>query len=173
MSIRLSLVAVLIGLLGTPAMASWQIGGGPVIVSFEDDLSDVDTGIGGLFSGAYQHSDHFAFDFSVGGSIHEEDRGNEDAFYSFILIGGKLTFGEGNTRPYLAFGISLNYIDFDEFQEISGEGLYFGLGADFLIKESHSVNVSYRVNDWDGEDDEFDYDIETGYLFGAYNFRFK
>ena len=125
-----------------------------------------------LFSGAFQQSDLFAFDFTVGGSIHDEDRANEQAFYSFILVGGKLTFGEGNTRPYVAVGISLNFIEFDEFQDIDGEGLYYGLGAEFLIKDKHSVNLSYRVNDWDGEDEEFDYDVDTGYLFAAYNFRF-
>ena len=173
MKIRILIAICLLWLFCAPAMASWQIGGGPVLVSFDDDLSDVDTGFGGLFSAAYQHSDLFAFDFAVGGSIHEEDLQNEDAFYSFILVGGKLTFVEGDTRPYVTFGISLNYIDFDEFEEIDGDGLYFGIGADFLIRESHSVNVSYRVNEWDGEDDVFDYDIETGYLFGAYNFRFK
>lgn len=160
-------------LISPVAMASgWQIGGGVALVNFDDDLEDVDSGIGGVFSAAYQHNRHFAFDFAVGGSVHEEDRANEDAVYSFVLAGGKLTLGEGDTRPYIAFGISFNYIDFDEFQEIDGDGTYFAIGADFLIRDSHSVNISFRSNQWDGEDDESDYDVDSEYLLAAYNFRF-
>ena len=156
------------------SMAGWQIGGGAAFVSFDDDLEDVDSGLGGVFSATYRHTELFGFDFALGGSVHEEDIADDDALYSFIMIGGKLTFGEGDTRPYVALGITLNYIDLEEFEEIDGDGTYWAIGADFIISDSHSVNVSFRGNDWDGDGDDtdIDYDVDTEYLLAAYNFHF-
>ena len=70
-------------------------------------------------------------------------------------------------------GGSVQSVDFDEFDTISGEAVYRGIGADFLISKNHAINFTYRVSDWDEADDVFDYDISNSYIGVACNFRFS
>jgi opacity protein-like surface antigen len=150
----------------------WQIGGGGQYVEFGDDLDDVDSGFGAIFSAAYHQSRFLGFDFQVGLSGHEEDIEDGDVAYVYGMAGLKLLLAAGDVKPYLAAGISFHSVGFEEFDTISGEGLYYGIGLDIGVAPRHAINISYRVSDWDGEDDVFDYDIENGYLGVAYNFRF-
>lgn len=154
------------------AQADWRLGGGAQWVGFDDDLEDVDSGFGLIFSAAFQANDLVALDLQLGSSVHDENLADEFAFYGYAMVGGRLVFSNGNLQPYVALGLSFNTVDFDEFDTISGRGVYWGLGADVLISQNHSINVSYRVSDWDGEDDVFDYDVSNTYLGGAYNYRF-
>jgi len=89
------------------------------------------------------------------------------------MIGAKYSFSSSQVQPYIAGDLTLNSVEFDEFDTISGEGVYWGIGADILISENHAISVSYRVSEWDGEDDVFDYDVSNSYFGVAYNFRFS
>ena len=156
-----------------PAIAEgWQIGGGGQYVEFDDDLDEVDSGFGAIFSASYRQSRYLGFDFQVGLSGHEEDRKDGDVGYVYGMAGLQFLMASGDVVPYLAAGISLHSVGFEEFDTISGEGIYYGIGVDIAVAPRHSINISYRVSDWDGEDDDFDYDIENSYLGVAYNFRF-
>ena len=109
----------------------------------------------------------------LGSSVHDENLADEFAFYGYAMVGGRIVFSSGSVQPYLTLGLTLNSVDFDEFDTISGEGVYWGVGADFLISQNHSINFSYRASDWNGEDDVFDYDVGNTYFGVAYNFRFS
>lgn len=155
------------------ALASgWQLGGGGQYVEFDDDLDDVDSGFGIIFSAAYQQSRYLGFDFQVGLSAHEEDRADEDAGYAYGMAGIKFLLASGEVVPYLTAGISVHSVAFDEFDTISGEGIYYGIGAEIKLASRHAINISYRFSDWDGDDDDFDYDVNNTYLGVAYNFHF-
>lgn len=151
---------------------AWRLGGGGQSVGFGDDLDDVDRGFGVFFSGAFQHGS-ISLDLQLGSSGHDENRADELAFYSYAMIGAKYSFSSSQVQPYIAGDLTLNSVEFDELDTISGEGVYWGIGADILISENHAISVSYRVSEWDGEDDVFDYDVSNSYFGVAYNFRFS
>ncbi len=88
------------------------------------------------------------------------------------MLGGKFSFGDGGFRPYVTGGISKNSVDFENFDEITGDGTYWGIGADIFINQNHVINVSYRLNDWEGDDSVFDYDVSNKMLTVSYNFYF-
>jgi len=171
-----AILPMLVILLGLPAhsalAAGWQIGGGGQFVDFDDDLDGIDSGFGGIFSAAYRQSEFIGFDFQVGVSGHEDDDLDEDAGYAYGMAGIKLFLSTADVVPYLAAGISVHSVAFDDADTISGEGLYFGVGADFKLSARHSLNISYRVSEWDGEDDDNDYDVGSTYFGVAYNFHF-
>lgn len=151
---------------------SWRLGGGLQTVDFDDDLDLVDPALGIIFSGSYQQGS-ISLDLQAGSSVHDEDLADELASYGYAMVGARFSLGSGSVQPYITAGLSLHSIAFDEFDTITGEGVYWGVGADFLISTNHAINLSYRVSDWDGEDDDFDYDISNSYLGVAYNFRFS
>jgi opacity protein-like surface antigen len=179
------LVFALSGFTHQAQAGAWHLGGGVQWVEFGDDLDLVDEGFGVIFSAAYQQNDIFSLDIQLGSSAHETVIDDDDYddydfyddddynFYGYAMIGGKLSFSPGKVQPYVTVGISFHSIDFDEFDTVSGEGAYWGIGADFLITPNHAINASYRESDWDGEDDIFDYDVNNSYLGIAYNYRFS
>ena len=150
----------------------WQLGGGGQYVEFDDDLDFVDSGFGAIFSASYRHSRFLGFDFQVGLSAHEEDLADDDAAYVYGMAGFQVPLSESEVVPYLAAGLSIHSVGFEEFDTISGEGFYYGIGVDIGLARRHSINISYRISEWDGDDDDFDYDVENSYLGVAYNFKF-
>jgi len=186
------LVLALSGFTHQAQAGAWRLGGGLQWVEFGDDLDLVDEGFGVIFSAAYQYNDIFSLDFQLGSSAHETVIDDDDDdyyfyddddyyfyddddynFYGYVMIGGKFSFSPGKVQPYVTVGISLHSIDFDKFDTVSGEGTYWGIGADVLITPNHAINVSYRESDWDGENDNFDFDVNNSYLAVAYNYRFS
>jgi len=166
------LLCAAIGFTQAAQAGAWRLGGGGQSVGFGDDLDDVDRGFGAYFSGAYQ-VDNISLDLQLGSSVHDEIRADELAFYAYAMVGAKFSLPLNQFQPYITAGLTFNSVDFDEFDTISGEGVYWGIGSDILISNNHAINVSYRVSDWDGEDDVFDYDISNSYFGVAYNFRFN
>ena len=182
--VTILLLITLAGFTQQSQAGAWRLGGGVQWVEFEDDLELVDEGFGVIFSAAYQQNDIFSLDIQLGSSAHETVLDDDDDdyyfydddeynYYGYVMIGGKFSFSTSKVQPYVTVGISLHSIDFDKFDTISGEGIYWGIGSDILITPNHAINVSYRVSDWDGEDDFFDYDISNSYLGVAYNYRFS
>lgn len=152
----------------------WYVGGGGQTVSFGDDLESIDNGIGFLFSGGYDFDSHFGVELMSGASFHDDGiTFNGYATHSYVLTGGKLSLGNDSFSPYLVAGISLHVVDFEFFEEISGSGIYFGIGADIAISDQSKLNISFRRSNWDGEDSVFDYDVTTNMFTVAYNYYFS
>ncbi len=169
--------------LSFPAQAEgWFLGGGIVDVSFEDDLSDIDSGYGLTFSGGYQYDDLLSAEILSSFSYHDEPGFDDDVLHISIMGGAKFSVGGGKFRPYGVVGISLNVIefgdfddlddddDFDDFDEIDGIGVYFGFGADILVARQHAINIGYRSNRWNGTGDGRDLDVRADMFSVAYNF---
>ena len=151
----------------------WYLGGGAVTSNLEDDLDDeISQGFGFALVAGYSTGDLFGIEFLLSTAIHEEDVTDGDLSNDTIMLGGKFSFGGPTFRPYIAGGISDNSVDFDNFDEITGDGTYWGIGADIFINQNHVINVSYRLNDWEGDDSVFDYDVSNKMLTVAYNFYF-
>ena len=170
---KLFLILFLLFGLGQQASAEgWYVGGGLSKIGFSKDLNGVDDANGLAFLGGYRFANNISTELMVTSSLHDEEFLNGDAAYGSILGGGKFSFGSGQFQPYLAIGISLQVIDFDFFEEITGAGTYLGIGADIYAARNHVVNFSVRNNTWDGEDTFFDYDNKTRYVTFAYNYYF-
>ena len=151
----------------------WYLGGGAVTSNLEDDLDDeISQGFGFVFLAGYSTGDLFGIEFLLSTAIHEEDVTDGDLSNDTIMLGGKFSFFGPTFRPYIAGGISDNSVDFDNFDEVTGDGTYWGIGADIFINQNHVINVSYRLNDWEGDDSVFDYDVSNKMLTVAYNFYF-
>jgi len=151
----------------------WYLGGGAVTSNLEDDLDDeISQGFGFVFLAGYSTGDLFGIEFLLSTAIHEEDVTDGDLSNDTIMLGGKFSFFGPTFRPYVAGGISNNSVDFDNFDEVTGDGTYWGIGADIFINQNHVINVSYRLNDWEGDDSVFDYDVSNKMLTVAYNFYF-
>ena len=151
----------------------WYVGGGGQTVSFGDDLQDIDNGIGFIFNGGYDFNNNFGVDLITGVSIHDDSLSNGYAVQNFVLVGGKASLSSDSFNPYLVAGISLHVVDFEFFEDISGSGVYFGVGADIFISKQGALNISFRTSDWDGEDSVFDYDVTTDFVSVAYNYYFS
>lgn len=152
----------------------WYIGGGAAISNLGDDLDDdIDQGFGFAFSAGYGATSLFGIEVLLSSTIHEEDITDDWVLNDTLMLGAKFNFGDGGFRPYVVGGISANAVDFDNFDEITGDGTYWGIGADIFINAKHAINVSYRINDWEGDDDLFDYDVSNKMLTVAYNFHFS
>jgi len=154
----------------------WYVGGGIQGVSFEDELDDIDSGNGVTFSGGFRSDELFSAELLVGGSFHEDAIFDEDVFQFSVLAGAKLSSGSDTVQPFVVAGISLNVVDFDDvdnFDEISGVGLYWGIGLDVFLADQHALNIGYRSNSWDGENDDFDFDVTTDMVTIAYTFHFS
>ncbi len=151
----------------------WYVGGGAQSVSFEDDLQNIDNGIGIIFSGGYDFNKNFGIDLMTGGSFHDESLLNSYAVQSFVMVGGKASLGSDSFNPYLVAGVSYHVVDFEFFEEISGSGVYFGVGADIFISKQSALNISFRTSDWNGDDSVFDYNVTTDFVSVAYNYYFS
>jgi len=151
----------------------WYLGGGAVTSNLEDDLDDdISQGFGAAFSAGYSVNDLFGIEFLLSSAIHDEDITDGYVINDTFMVGGKFSFGGEGFRPYVAGGISRNTVDFENFDEITGDGVYWGIGADIFINQNHVINISYRLNDWEGDDSVFDYDVRNKMLTVAYNFYF-
>lgn len=152
----------------------WYVGGGIVKASFEDDLQSIDSGNGLAFNGGYGFNENFSVDLLSGVSIHDGSIFTGNIAQSFVMGGGKFSFGSDTFRPYLLAGISLHFVDFEFFTEsITGNGIYWGVGADIFVSKQGALNFSLRSSDWDGEDSLLDYNVTTEVVTFAYNFYFS
>lgn len=152
----------------------WYVGGGIVKASFEDDLQSIDSGNGLAFNGGFGFNENFSVDLLSGISIHDGGIFTGDIAQGFIMAGGKFSFGTDTFRPYLLAGISLHIVDFEFFTEdITGNGVYWGVGADIFVSKQGALNFSLRSSDWDGEDSLLDYNVTTEIVTIAYNFYFS
>jgi opacity protein-like surface antigen len=164
----------LIACLAPPSQAgNWYVGGGLQGVSFEDDLEAIDSAVGITFSGGYHSDGLISAELLAGGSYHEDAFQDEDVEQFSIMGGAKISFGSDLFQPFVSAGISLNVVDIDHFDEITGAGLYWGIGADIFVADQHAINIGFRSNSWDGENDDFDFDVRTETLTIAYNFHFS
>ena len=152
---------------------NWYVGGGLQGVSFEDDLEAIDSAVGITFSGGYRSDELISAELLAGSSYHEDAFLGEDVEQFSIMGGAKISFGSDSFQPFVSAGISLNVVDIDHFDEITGAGLYWGIGADIFVADQHAINVGFRSNSWDGENDDFDFDVKTETLTIAYNFHFS
>jgi opacity protein-like surface antigen len=153
---------------------NWYVGGGLQGVSFEDDFDEIDSGAGITFSGGYHSDELISAELLAGSSYHEDAFRDEDVDQFSIMGGAKISFGDESFKPFVSAGISLNVVDIDHYDDITGAGFYWGVGADIFVAEQHAINVGYRSNKWDGEsdDDDIDFDVETNTLTVAYTFHF-
>ena len=164
----------------------WFVGGGLNVVSFEDDLSSVDSGGGFQVSGGYQFDELMSAEIISGFSGHDESSYNDDVVQASVLAGIKLSLDGEKFRPYGSLGFSLNVLefgdfdeldddeDFEDFEEVDGFGIYFGFGADIFVARKHAINVGFRVNSWDGDgDDDIELDIRTHTFSIAYAYYFS
>ncbi len=176
MKIRYAFVVILCSLLlfaGSNGWAAgWYLGGGIESVSFDDDLEGIDDGSGLVFSFGYRFSSLFALDGLWGASIHDEDAAGGEAAQGNLLGGVKLIFSDKQFQPYVTAGLSGHAVDFDFFEEITGGGFYWGLGADIFVADKHAIGIGYRSSSWDGEDRVFDYDVTTQIFTIVYNYHF-
>ena len=151
----------------------WYLGGGTVSANLEDDdVDEINRGYGAAFNAGYRASDLFGIEILLSSTIHDEDITDGDVFSDTLMVGGKFSFGGDDFRPYVVAGISQNTIEFDNFDDIDGDGTYWGIGADVSISQKHVINISYRLNDWEGDDSSFDYDFSNKMFTIAYNFYF-
>ena len=151
----------------------WYVGGGAATSNLEDDLDeDISQGFGFAFSAGYSANELFGLEVLLSSTAHDEDVTDGYLINNTLMLGGKFSFGRDTFRPYVAGGISLNSVDFENFEDIDGDGIYWGFGADIFINQNHDINVSYRFNDWDGDDSVFDYDVGNKMITVAYNFYF-
>ena len=151
----------------------WYVGGGAQRVSFEDDLAVVSNTSGFSVGGGYGFNEVFSIELMQNGSIQNDSTINGYVLHSSFLGGGKFSFGTDNFRPYLAAGVSIHVVDFEFFEEITGSGTYWGVGADIFLAKQHALNVSIKTSNWNGEDSVFDYDVTTKFVTVAYNFYFS
>jgi hypothetical protein len=185
-------LAVLLGLVILAAFSAqshaeggWYLGGGVDFVSFEDDLKDIDEGVGFTFSGGYRYSENWSAEILAGGSYHDADGLDDDTLQSHLMGGAKYSFGGDSFKPYGVVGFSWNRLSFgdvenvdeiddlDDFDSITGLGVYVGIGADIFVARSHAINVGFRTNRWSGDNDNTDYDVREDIFSVAYNFYFK
>ena len=166
-------IIILPGFAGLSHAQGWYVGGGLQKVSFEDDLAVVDGASGFSAGGGYGFNEMFSMDLMSNGSIQDDSTFNGYVVHWSFLGGGKLSFGTDRFRPYLAAGISFHVVDFEFFEEITGSGTYWGVGADIFLAKQHALNISFRSSDWNGKDPVFDYDITTEFVTVAYNFYFS
>ena len=177
-AMRKSLVSKLLGLflifsLTPPSQAgNWYVGGGLQGVSFEDDLEVIDSAVGTTFSGGYHSDGLISAELLAGSSYHEDAFLGEDVEHYSVLGGAKISFGSDLFKPFVSAGISLNLVDIDHYDEITGVGFYWGVGGDIFVAERHAINVGYRSNKWDGESDDYDFDVKTETLTIAYTYHF-
>ncbi len=142
--------------------------------NLEDDLDeDISQGFGLAFSAGYSANDLFGIELLLSLVSHDEDITDGYVLNDTFMVGGKFSFGGESFRPYAAVGISRNSVDFENFDEITGDGTYWGIGADISINQNHVINISYRLNDWEGDDSVFDYDVSNKMLTVAYNYYFS
>jgi hypothetical protein len=166
-----------------PAQAEgWFLGGGIFGSSFEDDLERIDTGVGLTFSGGYQFDELLSAEILAGFAAHDEALFDNDLVQFSILTGIKFSMGGDKFRPYGSVGLSLNVIefgdfddlededDFEDFREIDGFGLYAGFGADIFVARSHAINIGFRTNRWTGKGDNIDVDVRNDMLTLSYAF---
>jgi opacity protein-like surface antigen len=159
--------------LTAPSQAgNWYVGGGLQGVSFEKDLDEIDDAAGITFSGGYHSDGLISGELLAGSSYREDGYQNEDVEQFSVLLGAKIPFGEDSFRPFVSAGISLNVVDVDSFDEITGAGFYWGVGADIFVADRHAINIGYRSNTWDGENDNYDFDVRTETLTVAYTYHF-
>lgn len=152
----------------------WYVGGGAVSSNLEDDLDEgINQGFGPAFIGGYSVNDFFGVEVLLSLTDHDEDVTDGYVINDTFMVGGKFSFGRENFKPYAAVGISRNSVDFENFDEITGDGTYWGIGADIFINQNHVINISYRLNDWEGDDSVFDYDVSNKMLTVAYNYYFN
>ena len=158
----------------TPASeaGNWYVGGGLQGVSFDKDLDDIDNEVGLTFSGGYHSDGLISGELLAGGSYHEDGYEDEDVEHFSVMLGAKIPIGKDSFRPFVSGGISLNVVDIDHVDEITGAGFYWGIGADIFVAERHAINVGYRSNTWDGENDDDDFDVRTNTLTVAYTYHF-
>ena len=165
---------LLTGISNQSRAEGWYVGGGGQSVSFGDDLRTIDNGIGILFSGGYDFDKHFGAELMSGVSFHDDGVTRFGyATNSYILAGGKFSLGNDSFKPYLVAGISLHAVDFEFFREITGNGIYFGIGADIALSGRSKLNISFRTSDWDGDDSIVSFDVTTDMVTIAYNFYFS
>jgi hypothetical protein len=175
---RIALISMLpvlffiVGLTQPSQAANWYVGGGLQGVSFEDDLEAIDSAVGLTFSGGYHSDGLISAELLAGSSYHEDAFQDEDVDHFSILGGAKISFGDDSFQPFISSGISLNLVDIDHFDEITGAGFYWGIGADIFVAVRHAINIGYRSNSWDGETDDDDFDVKTETLTIAYTFHF-
>ena len=151
----------------------WYVGGGAMTSNLEDDLDDeISQGFGFAVIGGYRATEIIGIELIYSSTVHDEDVSDGYLFNDTFMLGGKFSFGGERFKPYVALGITRNWVDFENFEDITGDGTYWGAGADIFINQNHAINVSYRLNDWDGDDDLFDYDVSNKMLSVAYNFYF-
>jgi opacity protein-like surface antigen len=151
---------------------NWYVGGGLQGVAFEDDLEEIDSAVGITFSGGYHSDGLISGELLAGSSYHEDAFQDEDVEHFSVLVGAKIPFGDDAFRPFISSGISLNVVDIDHFDEITGAGFYWGVGADIFVADRHAINIGYRSNTWDGENDDYDFDVRTETLTIAYTYHF-
>ena len=170
-----TLMVMILAFVAAPAWAKgWYIGGGIESVSLGDDLSDVDTGAGFGFSFGYKFSPLFALDFLWGATLHDDNLSGGEAAQGNFLVGGKFSFNDANNfQPYLTAGLASHAVDFDNFEEITGTGIYLGAGADIFFNQNHAINIGIRSSTWTGEDSGFEYDVTTGIFSVVYNYHFR
>jgi hypothetical protein len=178
-------VLLFAGLSAPLQAAGWYLGGGIISVNFGDDLDDVDRGGGITFSGGYRFDDRLSAEILAGGSYHEGSLFLDDVLQSSIMGGAKFSLGGEKFKPYGVVGISLNRLvfgdlndvdkveDLDDFDSISGPGLYLGIGADIFVAKQHVINVGFRSNRWDGENNSKNYDVRADMFSVAYNYYFS
>lgn len=168
----LSGLLLIAGLTPPSQAGNWYVGGGLQGVSFKDDLDAIDNAVGITFSGGYRSDELISAELLAGSSYHEDAFQGEDVEHFSVLGGAKISFGSDAFQPFVSAGISLNLVDIDHFDEITGAGFYWGIGADIFVAERHAINVGYRSNSWDGENDDYDFDVKTETLTIAYNYHF-
>lgn len=152
----------------------WYVGGGAVTSNLEKDLDeDISQGFGIAFSGGYSANELFGLELLLSSSVHDEDRRDGYLLNDTLMLGGKFSFGRAAVRPYVAAGISLNSVEFEYFRDIDGDGFYWGVGADIFINQHHDINVSFRLNDWEGDASTRDYDVRNRLITVAYNYYFS
>lgn len=164
---------LLVACLAPPAQAgNWYVGGGLQGVAFEEDLDEIDSAVGVTFSGGYHSDGLISGELLVGSSYHDDAIQGEDVEHFNALVGAKIPFGNDVFRPFVSAGISLNVVDIDHVDEITGAGFYWGIGADIFVAAQHAINIGYRSNTWDGENDDYNFDVRTETLTIAYAFHF-
>jgi opacity protein-like surface antigen len=163
----------------------WFLGGGIVSVNFGDDLDYVDRGGGITFSGGYRFDDRLSAEILAGGSYHQGDLFLDDVLQSSIMGGAKFSLRGEKFKPYGVVGISLNRLvfgdlsnvvkaeDLDDYDSISGLGLYWGIGADIFVAKQHAINVGFRSNRWEGKNNSKNYDVRADMFSVTYNFYFS
>ncbi|MCP4331978.1 MAG: porin family protein [Gammaproteobacteria bacterium] len=167
------------------AEGGWFLGGGVDFVGFKDDLKDIDDGVGFTFSGGYRFNDNWSAELLAGGSYHDADDLDDDTLQTHIMGGAKYSIGGDSFKPYGVVGFSWNRLafgdvedvdeidDLRDFDTISGLGLYAGIGADIFVARAHAINVGFRTNRWNGDNDNTDYDVREDMFSVAYNFHFN